>query len=216
MTRGSLLLGGLLLFLIPTPGAAAVPASPRAPAPPAVADTAPEVVDGPPADEGIAQERAGAPGMTEAQLDDLTARVASQLRCPVCRNQSVLESSSTLAREMQSVIRDRLASGESPDKVKAYFVSRYGEWILLKPKPEGVNLLVYLLPALALLAGGALVWHLLRRWSAREPAAAGEAGAAEASDGPDAPGDRLDPEEERALEGVLREGSGGGAGPGTT
>lgn len=96
-------------------------------------------------------------------LDELTARVASRLRCPVCRNQSVLESSATLAREMQSEIRRRLADGETPEEVEEYFVSRYGEWILLKPRPRGLNLLVYLLPAVALVAGGLLVWGWLRR-----------------------------------------------------
>lgn len=100
-----------------------------------------------------------------AEIDQLTAEVAAQLRCPVCRNQSVLESSSGLAREMQSVIRDRLTAGETPDEVKAYFVSRYGDWILLKPEPKGINLLVYLLPAAALLVGGGLLVRQIRRWS---------------------------------------------------
>ena len=55
----------------------------------------------------LAQEGSALPA---EELDNLTARVAAQLRCPVCRNQSVLESSSGLAREMQSAIRDRLES----------------------------------------------------------------------------------------------------------
>ena len=92
-------------------------------------------------------------GMSAAEVDQLSAEVAAQLRCPVCRNQSVLESSSGLARAMQSVIRDRPASGETPEEVRAYFVSRYGNWILLKPEPKGINLLVYLLPVAAHLLG---------------------------------------------------------------
>jgi cytochrome c-type biogenesis protein CcmH len=104
-------------------------------------------------------------GMSAAEIDQLSAEVAAQLRCPVCRNQSVLESSSGLAREMQSVIRDRLASGETPQEVRAYFVGRYGDWILLKPEPKGINLLVYLLPAAALLFGGVLLYYRIRRWT---------------------------------------------------
>lgn len=103
---------------------------------------------------------------SEAELDRLSAEVADRLRCPVCRNQSILESPSELAREMQSVIRERLAAGESPEEVKAYFVSRYGEWVLLKPEPKGATLLVYVLPALAFLIGGGLVAWRLRRWAA--------------------------------------------------
>jgi cytochrome c-type biogenesis protein CcmH len=104
-------------------------------------------------------------GMSAAEVDQLSAEVAAQLRCPVCRNQSVLESSSGLAREMQSVIRDRLASGETPEEVRAYFVGRYGDWILLKPEPKGINLLVYLLPAAALLFGGVFLYYRIRRWT---------------------------------------------------
>ncbi len=103
--------------------------------------------------------------MSEAELDQMAAEVAAQLRCPVCRNQSVLESSSGLAREMQSVVRDRLAAGETPEEVRAYFVGRYGDWILLKPEPKGINLLVYLLPAAALLFGGVLLYYRIRRWT---------------------------------------------------
>ena len=103
--------------------------------------------------------------LSAAEVDRLSAEVAAQLRCPVCRNQSVLESSSGLAREMQSVIRDRLASGETPEEVRAYFVGRYGDWILLKPEPKGINLLVYLLPAAALLFGGLLLYYRIRRWT---------------------------------------------------
>ena len=103
--------------------------------------------------------------MSAAELDQLAAEVAAQLRCPVCRNQSVLESSSGLAREMQSVVRDRLASGETPEEVRAYFVDRYGDWILLKPEPKGMNLLVYLLPAAALLFGGVILYYRFKRWT---------------------------------------------------
>ena len=103
--------------------------------------------------------------LSEAELDQLTAEVGAQLRCLVCRSQSVAESPTELAREMQELIRERLAAGESPDEVKAYFVSRYGEVILLRPEPRGVNLLVYLIPALLVLGGALLVGRNLRRWS---------------------------------------------------
>lgn len=142
--------------------------------------------------------------VTGARLDELTARVASKLRCPVCRNQSVLESSSTLAREMQAEIKRRLARGESPEEVKAYFVSRYGEWVLLKPRAEGINLVVYLFPALVLLGGGLLAWRLVRRWTGRdgeeeEDATTREAGGASGTD------EGLTAREEERLESVLDE-----------
>ena len=99
-----------------------------------------------------------------AELDALSVQLAAQLRCPVCRNQSVAESSSEIARQMLSVIRERLAEGESPEEVKAYFVARYGAWILLKPTARGINWAVWLLPPVLLLAGALLLWNRVRKW----------------------------------------------------
>lgn len=117
-------------------------------------------------------------GLSPEELDNVTAEVAAELRCLVCRGQSVLESSSQLAQEMRALIREKLAAGETPDEVKAYFVRSYGDYILLKPRAEGVSLLVYLLPALALLGGGLLLFRLFGRWT--RPAA----GVAAAGSGP--------------------------------
>jgi cytochrome c-type biogenesis protein CcmH len=76
----------------------------------------------------------------------------------------VLESSSELAREMQRLIREKLAAGESPEAVTEFFVSKYGEWVLLKPEPSGINLLVYILPlAVVVLAAGVLQGRI-RSW----------------------------------------------------
>lgn len=106
----------------------------------------------------------------EEALDALAAEVASRLRCPVCRNQSVVESNAELSREMQAVVRDRLAAGETPAEVEAYFVSRYGEWILLKPQARGINLLVYGLPLVVLVLGFFLARNRLRKWASAGPA----------------------------------------------
>jgi len=66
---------------------------------------------------------------------------------------------------MRAVVRDRLRAGETPDQVRAYFVSRYGEWILLEPKMTGLNVALYLLPVLLIVGGLVLVVFLVRRWT---------------------------------------------------
>jgi cytochrome c-type biogenesis protein CcmH len=71
-----------------------------------------------------------------------------------------------MAQEMRSLIRDQLRAGKTPDDVRAYFVDKYGEWILLAPKATGFNLVVYLVPLLVVLGGGAIVWRTVRRWTA--------------------------------------------------
>ncbi|HLQ63723.1 MAG TPA: cytochrome c-type biogenesis protein CcmH [bacterium] len=101
---------------------------------------------------------------TSAQEVDLRVRViASKLRCPVCQNESVADSQSELSAQMRTLIRDKLAAGETEDQIVRYFVSRYGEWILLEPPRQGVLWFVWLAPAAALLGGAVLVIAYLRR-----------------------------------------------------
>ena len=99
--------------------------------------------------------------------EDVVHEVAVQLRCVVCQNLSVADSPSEMASQMRAIIRERLAAGESPAEVQRYFVERYGEWILLAPPRRGFNLLVWLLPLAAVLAGLAAAALLIRRWTRR-------------------------------------------------
>lgn len=122
--------------------------------------------------------QARAPGITtrvagDSALEAKTRAVASQLRCPVCQGLSLQDSPSELSQEMRDLVREQLAAGKSPAEVKQYFVNRYGEWILLDPQAHGFNWLVYALPVLLLVGGGAALLVAVRRWSAR-PAVAAE------------------------------------------
>jgi cytochrome c-type biogenesis protein CcmH len=103
------------------------------------------------------------------QLEQRTSAVAAELRCPVCQGLSIQDSPSELALQMRAVVRDQLAEGRTPDEVKAYFVDKYGEWILLQPEPRGFNILVYALPLAAVLTGIAVVIVAVRRWSRPAP-----------------------------------------------
>jgi cytochrome c-type biogenesis protein CcmH len=66
---------------------------------------------------------------------------------------------------MKDLVREQLRAGKTPEEVKRYFIDKYGEWILLSPKPAGANLLVYLLPVGAVVGGLVLVWSVVRRWT---------------------------------------------------
>ena len=103
---------------------------------------------------------------SDSALEAMTTVLASELRCPVCQGNSIQDSPSELAQQMRDLIRDQLRSGKTPDEVRAYFVEKYGEWILLSPKAEGLNLIVYIVPFVALLVGGFVVWRTVRRWTA--------------------------------------------------
>ena len=110
-------------------------------------------------------EQAAGPSAADSALDARTSAVASKLRCPVCQGLSIQASPSELAQQMRNIVKDQLASGRSPEQVQAYFVSKYGEWILLTPEPRGLNLLVYGLPVLLVLGGLLAVALAVRRWT---------------------------------------------------
>ncbi|MEO7456474.1 MAG: cytochrome c-type biogenesis protein CcmH [Gemmatimonadaceae bacterium] len=101
----------------------------------------------------------------DSALEARTSDVARQLRCPVCQGLSIQDSPSELSQSMRAVVRDQLAAGKSPDEVKDYFVSKYGEWILLAPAAHGFNIVAYALPVLVVVGGCVLIAIAVRRWT---------------------------------------------------
>lgn len=104
--------------------------------------------------------------MSDSALDATTTSVASELRCPVCQGESIQDSPSELAGEMRNLVKTQLAAGKTPAEVKAYFVSKYGEWILLDPKAHGFNLVLYAAPYVLLVAGLGVIGVAVKRWTA--------------------------------------------------
>lgn len=92
----------------------------------------------------------------EQQARDIMAGI----RCLVCQNQSIEDSNAPLAKDLRQIVREQVASGKTPDEVKAYLVDRYGDWVLLKPPFNPRTLLLWLFPPVLLL--GALAFILVR------------------------------------------------------
>ena len=113
-------------------------------------------------------------------LDERVRAIASRLRCPVCQNESVADSPSELAAQMRALIRTKLEEGESTETIVAYFISRYGEWILLDPPRQGLGWVLWTAPAVILVVGLAAAVRFIRR---RVRPASTEAGAREDWDG---------------------------------
>ena len=99
-------------------------------------------------------------------VEDQVREIASGLRCVVCQNLSVADSPSDLAKEMRNLVREQVEQGKSREEIQAYFVSRYGEFVLLSPPKRGFNLLVWMLPFLAIGVGAGVVYLVARRWTA--------------------------------------------------
>lgn len=95
-----------------------------------------------------------------------TQEIASRLRCPVCQGLSIADSPSEMAINMKTEVRDMLARGYTREQIESHFVRSYGEFVLLQPKFEGVNALVWILPLAALLLGALVIRMKLRALAA--------------------------------------------------
>ncbi len=99
----------------------------------------------------------------EARARDLS----KDLRCLVCRNESIDESNADLARDLRLLLRERLVAGDSDEAAIAFIVDRYGEYVLLRPTAEGSNWLLWAAgPLMLVLAGGIGFGYLRARATA--------------------------------------------------
>ncbi|HEX8254788.1 MAG TPA: cytochrome c-type biogenesis protein [Thermoanaerobaculia bacterium] len=101
-----------------------------------------------------------------AALAQRTNEVGGLLRCPVCQGMSVSDSPSEMAVNMKGQVRELLERGYTEEQILKYFELSYGQFVLLKPKFEGVTTMVWLLPAIALLLGAVVLFFTFRRLTA--------------------------------------------------
>ena len=127
--------------------------------------------------------------LEDPKLEQRAREISENLRCLVCRNESIDDSNADLARDLRLLVRERLEAGDTNAQVVDYVVDRYGEFVLLKPRFSVENALIWLSgPAVFLVGLGVAVVYLRRRRPRRASA--------------EAP---LSDEERRRLEGLLGE-----------
>ena len=102
---------------------------------------------------------------TDLELENKARLIGNELRCPVCGGSAITESPSDFARSMLAEVKSQVKAGKSESEIKAFFAGKYGNTVLLKPPFQGVNMIVWLLPILVILAGGFLLWNYLKRTS---------------------------------------------------
>ncbi len=105
--------------------------------------------------------------LADPALEQRARGISSGLRCLVCQNQSIDDSDADLARDLRVLVRERLEKGDTDEQVIDFVVSRYGEFVLLKPRLNAQTLLLWIAPFALLVAGGAFVLFASRR---RRPA----------------------------------------------
>lgn len=86
-----------------------------------------------------------------------------EVRCLVCQNQSLAESHADLAVDLRLEIAQALRQGETPERIKATLVQRYGDFVLYRPPVRNTTLVLWFGPALLLLGGLVVVWRVVRR-----------------------------------------------------
>ncbi|MGC2414110.1 MAG: cytochrome c-type biogenesis protein [Stellaceae bacterium] len=126
--------------------------------------------------------------LADPLLEARAREVGSELRCLVCRNQSIDDSDADLAHDLRVLVRERIKAGDTDDQVIAYIRSRYGDFVLLRPPFEVGTLLLWGGPLLILIAGGVAIARFYRGTEKTAPPP-------------------LSAEERRRLASVLREGT---------
>ena len=106
--------------------------------------------------------------LSDPALEQRARNLSQQLRCLVCRNESIDESNAGLARDLRLLVRERLETGDSDTEVMNSIVTRYGEYVLLKPDSTGANWLLWASGPLTLLFAAGVVVSFSRR-RAKDP-----------------------------------------------
>jgi len=101
--------------------------------------------------------------LADPALETRARAISAELRCMVCQNQSIDDSNAELAKDLRVLVRERIVAGDSDRQVLDYIVSRYGEFVLLKPPFAMNTILLWGMPVLLLLVGGAVVFRQAAR-----------------------------------------------------
>ena len=104
-----------------------------------------------------------APLADDPALEARVKSIAEELRCLVCQNETIAASQSALANDLRHQITEQLSEGRSPEEVREFMTSRYGQFVLYRPLFNMTNALLWLGPFVLLAAGLGVLWTTLRR-----------------------------------------------------
>lgn len=108
---------------------------------------------------GWAQAKEAVPAAEDPALEARMLRIATELRCLVCQNQTIADSHADLATDLKNQVRDQLRAGRSEQQVIDYMTQRYGDFVLYRPPFKPVTYLLWLGPLLFLSLGGT-IWYM--------------------------------------------------------
>ncbi|MBY8975559.1 cytochrome c-type biogenesis protein CcmH [Rhodobacteraceae bacterium NNCM2] len=100
--------------------------------------------------------------LSDPVLEARAREITKEVRCLVCRNESIDDSNAGLARDLRILVRERLVAGDSDAEVMDFLVARYGEFVLLRPRFNAGNLVLWLAGPLIFVIGLVGVFFFLR------------------------------------------------------
>jgi cytochrome c-type biogenesis protein CcmH len=121
----------------------------------------------------ITDPTAAAQYHNEEALQQKAGEINELIMCPLCAGQTIAQSNSETSRQMRDLVVKKLRQGESKEEILQYFESRYGERILATPNKKGFNLILWVLPFVAVALAAIVIYFLIRRWSSRVRETAG-------------------------------------------
>jgi cytochrome c-type biogenesis protein CcmH len=90
-------------------------------------------------------------------------RLNRELRCLVCQNQTIADSTAPLAADLRREVREMMQAGRSDAEIRQFMLERYGDFVLYRPRMSAANFLLWAAPALLLLIGGIAAVRFIRR-----------------------------------------------------
>jgi cytochrome c-type biogenesis protein CcmH len=108
--------------------------------------------------------------LADPALESRARALSTELRCMVCQNQSIDDSDAPLAADIRVLLRERIAAGDSDAQVMDFFVARYGEFILLKPRFNAHTAVLWITPFAVLVLGAGVAVFAMRRRRSTEAA----------------------------------------------
>ena len=112
-----------------------------------------------------AQAAEAQPTAADPVLEARVMSIATELRCLVCQNQTIADSSADLAVDLRGQVREMLRAGKSQREILDYMTARYGDFVLYRPPVKASTALLWVGPFALLLGGVATLWWVLRRRS---------------------------------------------------
>lgn len=118
---------------------------------------------------GMVQANEAAPASEDPVLEARMVKIAEELRCLVCQNQTIASSNAGLAVDLRNQVREMLRRGDTDRQIIDYMTARYGDFVLYRPPLKGTTALLWFGPGVLLVGGLLILFLVLRRRSRMDP-----------------------------------------------